>query len=91
MLYSSIIDASIEEPYSQDIRKTSLLSNALSAWTDAASGAGGGAGGGQQLAPGGSQGQDGLRVIRGQQEVTQSECVNQGLCPNAMIFKMCIQ
>ena len=65
MLYSSSIDASIEEPYSQDIRKTSLLSNALSAWTDAASGAGGG--GGQQLAPGGAR----VRTVSGSSEVSR--------------------
>ena len=63
MMYSSSIDASIEEPYSQDIRKTSLLSNALSAWTDAASGAGGG----QQLAPGGAR----VRTVSGSSEVSR--------------------
>ena len=66
MMYSSSIDARIEEPYSQDIRKTSLLSNALSAWTDAASGAGGG-GGGQQLAPGGAR----VRTVSGSSEVSR--------------------
>ena len=65
MLYSSSIDARIEEPYSQDIRKTSLLSNALSAWTDAASGAVGG--GGQQLAPGGAR----VRTVSGSSEVSR--------------------
>ena len=58
------IDVRIEEPYSQDIRKTSLLSNALSAWTDAASGAGGG---GQQLAPGGGR----VRTVSGSSEVSR--------------------
>ena len=66
MMYSSSIDARIEEPSSQDIRKTSLLSNALSAWTDAASGAGGG-GGGQQLAPGGAR----VRTVSGSSEVSR--------------------
>ena len=65
MLYLSSIGARIEEPYSQDIRKTSLLSNALSAWTDAASGAGGG--GGQQLAPGGAR----VRTVSGSSEVSR--------------------
>ena len=65
MMYSSSIDARIEEPHSQDIRKTSLLSNALSAWTDAASGAGGG--GGQQLAPGGAR----VRTVSGSSEVSR--------------------
>ena len=64
MMYSSSINASIEEPYSQDIRKTSLLSNALSAWTDAASGAGGGQ---HQLAPGGAR----VRTVSGSSEVSR--------------------
>ena len=64
-MYLSSIGASIEEPYSQDIRKTSLLSNALSAWTDAASGAGGG--GQQQLAPGGGR----VRTGSGSSEVSR--------------------
>ena len=67
MMFSSIIGARIEEPYSQDIRKTSLLSNALSAWTEAASSAGGGGGGGQQLAPGGAR----VRTVSGSSEVSR--------------------